>query len=183
MSNVIVFNVVLYDNLYVFLLFPSFPFDVIVFAFSVEFISPVGNWSIIWLAYPALFPSLYIVILYVTVSFSFISTGSFLWLYVAVVPVFSVFVNTFGSLLFASCCPFTSTMYFLNAKSNSSVFATNFVVIVSGVFSTSTSGCSPTNVIEFAVSVPCNHNVFFVLWLVISKLKFISWLLPLSTLM
>ena len=50
-------------------------------------------------------------------------TGSFLWLYIAVVSVSSAngVVSIFGILLsaFANFTPSTSVIYFLNAKSNS----------------------------------------------------------------
>ena len=53
-------------------------------------------------------------------------------------------------------------MYLRNAKSNSVYSAVNSVSIVSGALVISTNGCSPANVILVSVSVPFNHNVFFV---------------------
>ena len=53
-------------------------------------------------------------------------------------------------------------MYLRNAKSNSVYSAVNSVSIVSGTLVISTNGCSPANVIWVSVSVPFNHNVFFV---------------------
>ena len=81
--------------------------------------NPVGNWSTISVALPAFSPSLYMVILYVIVSFNFTSTGSFLCLYVAVVPFSNVLSSTTGTLLLVTGSSFTSVIYFLKLKSNS----------------------------------------------------------------
>ena len=90
-------------------------------------------------------------------------TGSFLCLYVAVVPVFNVDKSILGTLVFVTFVPFTCVMYLRNAKSNSSGCASNSVGTVSCFLVTSTIGCSAFNFIEFESSVPFNHNVFFVI--------------------
>ena len=82
-------------------------------------------------------PSLYTLNIYTTISFCFTNTGSFVWLYIAVVInfpfssfVFNFDVSTTGALLYEpsaffkysslSICPssLTAIMNFLNAKSN-----------------------------------------------------------------
>ena len=69
-------------------------------------------------ALPGFSPSLYIVILYITLSPVFTSTGSFLCLYVAVVSVFKVVLSIFGSLVCSNSTSLIFNIYFLNAKSN-----------------------------------------------------------------
>ena len=59
------------------------------------------------------------------------STGSFLCLYVAVVPFFNVDSSITGTLLFSTGSSFTSVIYFLKLKSNSF-----------GIFTTSIIGCA-----------------------------------------
>ena len=118
--NVILFVEASYFTVYVFLAFPFLSFDTTVDVVLDDITKPVGNWSTISLAYPALFPSLYIASVYVTSSLSFTTTGSFLCLYVAVVPLCNVDKSIFGTLVFATFVPFTCVIYFLNAKSNSS---------------------------------------------------------------
>ena len=56
--NTIWFVTVLYASLYLFLSFPDLSFEVTVVELFGEFINPVGNWSTIFVAYPALLPSL-----------------------------------------------------------------------------------------------------------------------------
>ena len=84
---------------------------------SPTYVKPDGNWSTILVALPVFSPSLYIVKLYITVSPVFTTTGSFLWLYVAVVPVPKESVLIFGFLLLMSVFP-TFVIYFLKLKSN-----------------------------------------------------------------
>ena len=95
--------------------------------------NPVGNWSTIFVARPALSPSLYIEILYVTTLPVFTTTGSFLCLYVAVVPLSKLDVSIEGILVFLTSTPSTFVIYFLKAKSNS---FSSF-----GIFVISTIGC------------------------------------------
>ena len=170
--NVIWFKVVLYVNVYVFLAFPLLSLDTTVAELFGELINPVGNWSTISLAYPALFPSLYIANVYVISSLSSTITGSFLCLYLAVVPVFNVEVSILGTLVFATFFPFTWVIYLRKAKSNSSGEASNSVGIVSSSLVTSTIGCSAFNFIELVSSVPFNHSFFFVTSFVTSILMF-----------
>ena len=153
--NVNLFVLSVYVTLYVFL------FEVIVE--PPVYFSPVGNWSVISVAYPFLSPSLYIVILYVTISPFFTATGSFLWLYVAVVPVCNVVSEILGTLEFVTLVPFNFVIYLRNAKSNSFGIAVNCTLSVCVCSSTSSTGCSESSVTEVVpFSVPTNH-IFLVL--------------------
>ena len=100
--------------------------------FIFEYFKPFGNWSIIFVALPGISPSLYIFIVYVTVSPVCTSTGSFLCLYSAVVvftPVvastaFNLVVSLLSVLLsfsIATLLPFlvTFVIYLRSTKSNS----------------------------------------------------------------
>ena len=98
--------------------------------------------------------------MYVTSSLSLTTTGFFLCLYVAVVPVNNVVSSITGILVFVKVSLFTAVMYFLNAKSNSSSFDINSTVNNCGSCVISTSGCSAFSSIPFASSVPCSHNFF-----------------------
>jgi len=121
----------LYDNVYVFSGVVGFSFftALLIFAFSKYFVVTVlpssdtvqpycllkspstnskfdGKWSFISAAYPSISPSLYTLNIYTTISFFLTSTGSFVWLYVAVVIilpfssfVFNFDVSTTGALL------------------------------------------------------------------------------------
>jgi len=143
-------------------MFPDLSLETTVDELFGELIKPAGNWSIIFVAYPSLLPSLYIEMLYVTSSLSLTTTGSFLCLYVAVVAVCSVVSSIFGILVSFKFVPFNCVMYLRNAKSNSFGCASNSVGISFVALVTSTIGCSEFNSIASAVSVPSNHNVFFV---------------------
>ena len=181
--NVILFAEGSYFIVYVFLAFPFLSFDTTVDVVLDAITSPVGNWSTISLAYPALFPSLYIASVYVTSSLSFTTTGSFLCLYVAVVPLCNVDKSIFGTLVFATFVPFTCVIYFLNAKSNSSGWLSNSVGTFSSFLVTSTIGCSFSNTILSVLSVPFNHNVFFVVVCVTSIFTFTFSTFALATVM
>lgn len=109
-------------------MFYSFPS---VFSFTLLFsasCSPAGNISSTFIAYPAVSPSLYILIIYVTISPFLTVTGVLVCVYIAVVfKVFLLFINgvtsTCGSLFsspkLSSSVPLTFVINFLNAKSNS----------------------------------------------------------------
>ena len=103
---------------------------------------------------------------------SWTTTGSFLCLYAAVVPVCNVDKLIFGTLVFVKSFPFSCVIYLRNAKSNSSGFASYSVGIVVVVLATSTIGCSAANLIASVVSVPFKNNVFLVDVCVISIFTF-----------
>ena len=107
-------------------------------------------------------------------SFSCTTTGSFLCLYVAVVPVCNVSVDIFGTLIFVNVVPFNCVIYLRNAKSNSFNFAVNFTGVVFCSLFNSINGCSDSNSIFSVVSVPSTHNVFTVVSCVMFICTFIS---------
>ena len=85
-------------------MFPSlsniFHLYVLFVSFSGINTNPSGTSSFISAAYPSWEPSLYTLIVYVTISPFSTLTGFFVWLYIAVVSPFnSVLTSTFGSLL------------------------------------------------------------------------------------
>ena len=120
--------------------------------------NPSGNWSTTLVALPYFSPSLYIVILYVIISPFSITTGSFLCLYVAVVPVCKVDSSIVGTLdsLPVKTLSFTFVIYFLSDKSKSLFAVVNVIGIDLISFSGITTGCAPLFVLE-------PHNVNFVL--------------------
>ena len=98
--------------------------------------NPFGISSVISEAYPSISPSLYTLNVYFTISPFFTDTGSLFNLYVAVVAVlFAKFVISTLSILSGTLVPFTSTILFINFKSNAARFNTNF--------SKSSSSCCP----------------------------------------
>ena len=98
--------------------------------------NPSGMSSLISEAYPSISPSLYTLNVYFTKSPFFTDTGSLFILYVAVVAVpLAKFVISTLSILSGTLLPFTSTILFINFKSNAAGFKTTF--------SKSSSSCCP----------------------------------------
>ena len=107
-------------------------------------------------------PSLYTVKLYVTTLPVFTTTGSFLCLYVAVVPVSNVDKSIFGTLEFTplNSTPSTLVTYLLNAKSNSFTCSGNFSIKIIGCTFVSVALVYKVTLV-FEVAVPFSYVIAF----------------------